>query len=107
MLWSEQWRVLGLEPQVGGAIAATREMEFRGLAFGNGAETARKPRADCNGAANPRNVASWASSEIRRACADWVVVDAVLRNRSPRTKFPVNRENNWEIFEYLAVSAEI
>jgi hypothetical protein len=35
------------------------------------------------------------------------VVDAVLRNRSPRTKFPVNRENNWEIFEYLADSAEI
>jgi hypothetical protein len=25
-----------------------------------------------------------------------LAVDAVLRNRSPRTKFPANRENNWE-----------
>ena len=37
-----------------------------------------------------------ADEEITRICADFLVVVAVLRNRSPRTKFPVNRENNWE-----------
>ena len=34
--------------------------------------------------------------ETTAVCQDFLVVAAVLRNRSPRTKFPVNRENNWE-----------
>jgi hypothetical protein len=32
-------------------------------------------------------------------CADFLVVDAVPPNRSARTKFPANRENNWECFD--------
>jgi hypothetical protein len=37
--------------------------------------------------------------EITSICADYLVADAVLRNPSPRTKFPANRENNWEYFD--------
>jgi hypothetical protein len=37
--------------------------------------------------------------EPRAVRADFLVVDAVLRNRSPRIKFPANRENNWEYFD--------
>ena len=31
---------------------------------------------------------------------DWLVVDAVLRNWSPRPEFPANGENNWEYFDF-------
>ena len=36
------------------------------------------------------------AQEILLGRADYLVVGAVLRNRSPRTQFPANRENNWE-----------
>jgi hypothetical protein len=39
-------------------------------------------------------------SEITSISADFLVVDAVLRNRSPACEFPANRENNREYFNF-------
>ena len=37
--------------------------------------------------------------EIVSVCADYLVVDAVLRNQSPKAKFPANREKNREFYK--------
>ena len=37
--------------------------------------------------------------EITSVCADYLVVDAVLRNRSPVAEIPANREKNREIVQ--------
>jgi hypothetical protein len=36
--------------------------------------------------------------EITSTCADYLVVVAVLQNRSPAAEFPGNREGNRELF---------
>ena len=36
------------------------------------------------------------AEEITSICADFLVADAVLRNRSPTVEFPANREKNRE-----------
>jgi hypothetical protein len=39
--------------------------------------------------------------ETTAVCPDWMVVDAVLQNQSPKPKFPANREKNREFCEKL------
>jgi hypothetical protein len=48
------------------------------------------------------------AEEITSICADFPVVDAVLRNRSPAVEFPANREKNREFLSlFLGSSSEI
>ena len=39
------------------------------------------------------------AEEIMPGRADYLVADAVLRNQSPKVKFPANREKNREIVQ--------
>jgi hypothetical protein len=56
-----------------------------------------KPTAEtCSPRTSYGNVGLFLTLGSHVGCADFLVVDAVLRNWSPTLEFPANRENNWD-----------